>query len=47
MACGACSKRAGRQTFVHIAPNGAEKVYASKAEAEAAAIRKGGSVKAQ
>lgn len=47
MACGKCGSRAGRKTYLHIAPDNTKTAYSTEAEANAAKNRKGGTVKAQ
>lgn len=44
MACGGCAKRAGKVTYTHTDPSGKKMEYGTKAEADAARIRKGGTV---
>lgn len=44
MACGGCAKRAGKLTYTHTDPSGRKTTYSTQAEADAARIRKGGTV---
>lgn len=47
MACGACSQKRIKESFVHTLPDGTNKTYSSEVEAKAAVRRKGGSYKKQ
>jgi hypothetical protein len=47
MACGRCSSKAAKVTYVHTASNGTVTVYKSEVEAKAAVARRGGSYKTQ
>ena len=47
MACGACSQKTKKVTYLHTAANGTKTPYSSEVEAKAAVARKGGSYKAQ
>ena len=43
MACGRCSSKTGKESFVHTASNGEVRVYTNEVEAKAAVARRGGS----
>ena len=45
MGCNCGSKKAAAQTYVHTDKDGKQTAYSSKTEAEAAKIRRGGSIK--
>lgn len=43
MACGACSARTRKETYLHTAPDGTKTAFQTETEAKAAVARKGGS----
>lgn len=45
MGCNCGTKKAAAQHYVHTDSTGKQTTYSSKTEAEAAAVRRGGSVK--
>jgi hypothetical protein len=47
MACGACSEKNRRITYLHTASDGSKTSYSSEIEAKAAVARRGGSYKAE
>lgn len=44
MGCNCGGKKTAATTYVHTDPNGKKTAYATKTEAEAAKVRRGGSV---
>jgi hypothetical protein len=42
MACGACTKKAAKITYLHTAADGKKTTYSSEVEAKAAKARRGG-----
>lgn len=46
-ACGKNKKTGAVMTYLHTAPDGSKTTYRSKIDAEAAALRHGGTVRAQ